>query len=591
MCRIWGGVAVWASLLLSGFAVAGDEPGDIFDAVVVPVAPSHPPTDEAEIRQAERFLTALPHSDAAPRVVFDLLVSATVERDQKSIDRWRTRLLLEYPASVYSRYLLSTVDAATCRTLLQTAGYEAAVSRGFSKQFLASCKEVMRVHRAELTTSASDELFLLIGLAARVAGDDAALNIARSQLLGKPVARGQPSKVRQAAEVLFDETADDAGRVLRLHAIPASKAAQKLETHFADRLSPAQQQRADVRQTRIERLLEAKKFADALNEVEALMQRDGPTAQRLFWAGWCQTATGRDDAAATLALVAQQFPQDEWAEPAAQLAAAVAGLPQNLDAAAALSAAAIRQTAAGPPEWIESRLTVQRPGERPVEVYAFVDLRDRAYELCIQRGPQWLGAVRSGNGTASTLLPNDAAIHRFAETMPIPEQMLQVSVKLDPQQRTYNFSVGDGVAKLMAEGGTSPAETLTLLQHLPAAAVRPFLQEWIEKGEVPTAIAKDGAGRRSTWLTFNARRPEVQHSFLSIDDTGRLVHLETPTMMLHDIQFGKAGDFAPTPPEWPDRPTILHEKFDVAVLFSLFSALSQLWTGSGSSPLATGATP
>ena len=553
-------------------AARADEP--VFPDVVA--APAKVPQTLPEREAAIRWLDEHPASWEAPRVAFDVLISASLSDDETVADDMRLRLALDYADSVYGRYLLTVSGPNEHRELLKKAADGRQFTRLFAERFVRAALIGVKTWNAKFL---SDSAFLLqCCLAGQIANEQEIVEAGKAYLMrsiDRPSA--DQKKVRRAAEILFEEGLSDAERSLRLHDIDW-QAARRLAEHFDAQVPETERTTPALMEARIERLLEQHEFAEAGPLVEQLVAAHGATAKRRFWLGWCQAIVGDAAAAETLKSVSEEFPEDPWSVPAAHAGAAVADMEAHLDAQATALATVVRQ--AFHPSVRQVELQCRRDGDEgpPTTVYVKANLDDCAYEITVRRDDAWLIAARSDGKETHVMRDGDPAMHIFAGWNPFQFEVPEFTI--DPLKGNFDFNWRFGIGELNArfEELNATARTIGLLRDARPDFVRLVVRHFQKKGWLAAATVERDGKRIYSWLDFVARRPEIHTLDVCVDSENRLLSIEGDEFFFHDIKYGPAGSFRSIPTHWPERPIVRHEQVEPSIAFELMSITIKLWT-------------
>ncbi len=575
-------IAFVCAVFLTTAAVA-DEPAWPFAETTK--APAGPPVSKPEMDAALRYLDKNAGSREAPRVAFDVLIAATVAGDAATADDMRLRLALDHSKSIYSRYALVTSQPQAYRELLKKAATERPMTRTFADRFLVAVKAGIGQWNSQFF---SDHSFLLhCALACRLTGDKELHEQCKTRLLApNPVETATALKLRKTAEILFETSVSDAETSLRFHAVEHPVAA-KLAEYFDAQLPETERSTPELMEARIERLLERNRFADARPTIDALIRAHGTTAKRLFWQGTCQLATGDPAAAATFNSSVQQFPDDDWAGPAAQAATAAAAFDANLDEHVEAIAALIRETAAMTVEQIELTAEVAPGDLAPFSIYFGGRLTDGNYELSLRRNGQWLTAVHRGSSTTKLLVEGDSSVHLLPDRKLIgfPQPVLHV----DPDaEKHFNFKFNWNLGKDVSQTRTAAASTegtLASLQRLTPWQIRLVLVSQVRRGWTPVTVVEDGEGRVYSWLRFGVRQPATRAFRVHVDSDQRLTRIEAPGFTIRQLKYGEIESFEMDPPEWPALPVVRHKSIEPSIFFRVMGAAARIL--SAEEPLAT----
>ncbi|MBN2475236.1 MAG: hypothetical protein JXB62_11545 [Pirellulales bacterium] len=558
----------WTCLLLAGLygpvaTAAGDSapvpprPEDYFDSGRTP----------EYIRQAKQFLVEHPRAEAAPRVTFELLMAATVANDAKLADEAKGGLVMQYPTSLYTQYLLSTFpNPADYRKLLTglLKDRDDVFSGDFAKPY---CRAAELGVKRWGDSFLSDDTFLLQGaLMARAAGDY------RLELLCLPKLARCKDPTQRIAQIGFSSTEDDVTKIAELSEILDNPTARLYERFFYGRLSDQQRASREIVRIVAKNHLAASEFSEALPLIEKLAGDDDP--QMLFWLGWCRATLGQTDQSLdVLDGLCRKHPQSPWSGQAKDLAQRVrqqqANLDQCADALLRVTSKA-RQHEMGA---IEGTVAFRRDDGRELSLYLALIPERGHLELVLHQAGEILLGYQTTDRKSKLFFAGEPAIDVFDQKAFYPSP--QFSLTRDENGK-FNFNGGLQITG-SPEGISEVGQTVL---DSPFLATKPGLLMLLTgvtaKGWLPEPAATTEAGRQFRWVRPAVTRPDVDCWQCVVTSEEKLCSLRVGPVTCTQLRYGPSDAFELAPPPWPDLPVVRKEKMDPAALFRMMGVAASL---------------
>ena len=540
------------------------------------------------VAAARKYLAQHVEEPAAPMVVHDLIVVATMVKDKKLADEMKARLLMDYPQSAYTRYMLATTVADSSnqnnsgnvseyRRLLKTqiTDREDVLSPSVAEKY---CRGVRAGLQLWGESALADGEFLLHG--ALLA--DAARDWQLESTCTTKLAQNDDKQVREIAEAAF-APASDAEKVLRLHRVEDSKA-RLIERLLYQRLPHEQQELPEVIKCVAENYLADGKFRDAVPLAEKLISlRDDP--QIRFWLAWCQSAQGNKALAlAATAESQKRFPQDPWARAASELAGRIRDADENLDHYAqslAKVTARLRQSGLS---LFECKAVYRTESGRELGGYLALVPYDGLLELNVMDNGRLKLAYKTTDSECRVYVEGEPAVRAFNQRgiYPLFQNDLRAGADGTPQF-SFNVQVADSPDAVRASGQSLADSPLLSTPE----GVRQLLGYWATTGWLPDRAVRTDAGVSIyRWVRPVARRPETDFIEYRISRDGDLCGLRARQVTCEFLRYGPYGSFQLSPPAWPPLPVVRQEKLDGAVLFRMLAVAASLFTDDANAGMA-----
>ena len=549
------------ALLLIGAAVRTASAEDFY------LPPEHFGAARSEefLAHAQEYLAQHPTAENSPRVASDLLMMATLTRNQPLAEQAKRRLLLDYPGSLYTQWLLAGIGQANdLRKILQGALDDP--QQEFQAEFCRAFCGAVRAggQRFGNALLADDDFVLACTLMAKGAGDSQLL-VALRTLIG----RGMGAS-KETAAIAFDRRLDGAERVTRLHNLRKNKGAKLAERYFHARLTAEERDEPQILKLTAENHLERRAFAEALPLVEKLSRQESDP-QTLFWRAWCLAALNRkDEIPPVLAELDTNHAGNPWQELGAELPADLEQLDATLENHAAVLAAAVKHLRDDGPELFELRCELETSDGRQYELTAGFDAgRQYAEGLLSQQG-ETVMAGRVLQGTARLYIQGESAIQEFPAAGSVPAlPSLNLSRLEDGRFHLATAAAQPGLAGL--------EQTRTALFESPWLSTPSGLVALLKSSLAHGAVARpvvdeDDGGRTLVWVRPRIDRAEWQTLSIHIDRDGRIKAVRAEDTLELDLRHGPAGAFQLAQPDWPDVPVEPREKIDPATWLRMLAA-------------------
>lgn len=524
---------------------------------------------EKYLPDAMRFLHTQRNSPYAPRVLFDLYALAVVSKTPKLAENTRALLLLQYPQSSYSRYIVTTFKNAK--------EYREFLSRQIKKRFdkitdtySEAFVNAMRIGVKKFGKAFfDDEIFLLeCYLIAQKAKNQKLKDILTSKIQAKLKKKtgNETDNFANLAAICLDDKLDTPSRIRKLSALDNKKSVQLFQKYYLSRLSQSERNQPDMLRVRVESLIIKKKFPQALALTKKLPTQH-VDAQILFWRGWCLFSLQEPKKAlASLKTVRQKYPKSLWAKPAAQMEGCIDGfegnLKDNIDTFLAVLDKFKKQT-----EAFECELEITSGKNKANYRAYFATVFDENFlEFVVRKNKQTLLAFRVNKKTTDFYSRSSNKILRFPIAGNKP--LLYGKLSREPNGKfTCNFFWGFSAS--------TASKVDDNLLNSPYLTTRNGLTEFIaynlRTGFLPATVHTTKKGKTFTWIIFQAGKPKTSQIQWNVNSENVLTSIACDDMRLCRICYGAKNSFKFSPPKWPNaKIEKINEK---SAGLKLFSAL------------------
>lgn len=519
------------------------------------------------IPEARHYFETHADYEIAPRVALDLYMAAVVRQDAALTEWAMARLVFDYPDSLPTRFLLTTIpQPASFGTFL-------------TGQFKRSVNEP-RAKFIRKFTGAIDLGVLRFG-PQFVTGDDllicASLASLEARLFGLGMlclrnSREANFEVRQIVNTLLNERLDAGERFVRMQRFSDREIVRTGQRILFGMLSSEEQSLPEVRRAAAENLLREMKFAEAMPMIVQLAQENADP-QLAFWKGWCLASLGREqEAVQVLEAIVRDHAGNEWSKPAASLRNSITGSKETAGAYATVLQRLVTQARADALEAIELKMSYTPQRGAPVELYFWQDALRQEMEVVCRKAAQPVLAYQSVNNTNRIHFAGEPQIHHFDQAGGMLASQLSVEQRQDGELR-WNFS-WQLVGRALEGTGLYRWFDSPLLNS--EAGLRDLIQSLCGRGTFPVAIEVKDSVRTLRWISPVADRAELQEFVLTIGADDRLVGARFDRLVCDVLRHGPSGSFQRTTPQWPKLETTLHARTDGSVMFRFMSAVMSL---------------
>jgi hypothetical protein len=560
-----------------------DAPGIKLKAVYSP--PEHfPATNEWESfrNHAVKFLQEHPDDAMAPAALRDLILIEGIRATPNPVELngLRALALLAYPDSLVSFMTLKTLKSpADFRAILysQTRMPNQTFEPDFCRRFLKACELSLAV--AGPKTIEDDDFLILISLA---------MKDGKSYKLKQFIEQKWPRMKESAKSVI--ELSNDAElkpteKVARLHQLAALKPSQNATANLAlldaerfwmTRLSSEDRKLPLIREISIERLLEAKRFADASTELSELLAIE-KRPKWMFWHAWCLAIELEYDKALTvLDEQAKQFPNDDWTKNGKNLA----GLIRDQDSAYRENAEAILESVtelqAIDLDLLQIHILHTPLRGKSFEFWATGDAFNSTLDAFINQDSKPLVGYQSSFTEYSLFLRDQGKVYKVSKPGLFPE--IHLGINIGPGGLNLNGNFNAASTKAAANGWKRTILTLAkdpVLGDLDA--VLRLLRQGA-KPALPSRMKKAGDSRVFVWQTPEIHKPEMQEVQIELFPVGQhKLSIRSGKEYSVEIAYGKLGSLAVSKSQWANLPVEKRADLDLGIGMRALTAANSIF--------------
>lgn len=516
------------------------------------------------IPEAQKYFEAHADYEIAPRVALDLYMAATLKQDLGLSEWAMARLVFDYPESLSTRFLLTTIPQPNTFGTFLSAQFNRVKEPDskFIRKFAGAVD--LGIQRFGPQLVAGDDLLISTSLASlehRLFG--------LGMLCLKNSGEGN-TEVRDIVNILLNERLSPSERYVRMQSFSDREVVRTCQRVLFEKLSPEEQGAAAVRRTTVESLLREMKFAEALPLLEQLAKENGG-AQVDFWRGWSLASLGRDaEAREVLQKVVAGGAGNVWSKPAREILKSLSASEEILKAHAAILQKVVAKTRVDALETIELTASYAPPRGAPVEMYFWQDASRQEMEVLCRRGGQPVISYLSANEKNRVHFAGEPQIHQFDEPGGMVATRFSVDRRDDGDLR-WNFNWQLVGRSLDGGAGLYRLFDSPFLQS--EASLFELLKTIRSRGSFPLAVANENGMNVLRWIEPAVDRPDLKEYVAKIGADNRLVSLRLDRVVCDAIRHGPRGSFERKAPPWPKLQTALHARTDGAVMFRFMSAV------------------
>ena len=520
-------------------------------------------------KAAGKFLDEHADSPYAPRVAFDLLMVATVYRNQALAEKVRSQLLLLKPSSLHAAYLRSTMKEAKDYREILSAEMDKRVDR-MPRALAALFARALRAGLGQFGPKLlDDDPFLLkCCLLAADAGDAELGKHLRAHLDSKDLA----ASFRPVVAVCLAKDKGAADKAVALHALAEDATAALLVRYFLGKLPEAERSAPRLRRIMAESLLTRAKYRDALATL-AKLPPEQETAQTLFWRASCHVALR--ETAKALDLLAQlqtKHPDSPWRPVARQYAAAVKDMGRNLDACGTALFDAVTQIKRGVKAFeAELEYRPSKQATRAIRAYVGVLTGKESVEVLVRDNDVVILALRVSKQGTTFYDGQEPVIYHFTRGGALPTPKFDLRRNPDG---TYNLSTGAVLSTSFGQAAKSGGAFLDSPVLASQEAVEELLaytartHGWVP---LPAVLAKGVATYE--WVKPSPRRPELHRVAYSIREDNTFASAQFAAFRTVRLRYSTDEPFPLAPPPWPKLKTVTKDQFDPTLFMRLMMNL------------------
>jgi hypothetical protein len=493
---------------------------------------------------AKTFLDQQPPGKDGEPIAVDLLMVATLAKDENAIRNGTLRLVADYPRSITGQYLLSG---------MQSEAYAKFLKKCFDKIDLQAEPRTLATWSRAVETGFQHygPRFADDGLVAQAAL--AAEDPAKGLALRKSIRYLKPESIR-TLDIAFNPELTSRQKLLALKGQTGALAYAYRTILYDARLTAEEQADPELAGVVAEPMIKDGDFAKA----EAVLARvSGLRDPRLlFWLAWAQGANGKTkESVDSLTALMKNHSSSPWAKPAAELLPAIQELEKSLQEHVSAADAALKAMEEKPPALVEIRLQSRPRAKTPFAGYLSLDVPADGAECLLDISGKTVAAVKISSDDNRLFVQGNSTIHQSAERYPIPYLMPEMKDKGNGNW-SWDF--------LTAPAEFPIRENLARILKLPAlanaAGRQEFLQGLVRKGRFPAPVQTAREQRVFRWLTPHRERPELQVTEVHLTKDHKIAAVTWGDIVSIQVKSGSHPELKFTPPRWPELPTEKHEQ-------------------------------
>ena len=521
-------------------------------------------------KDARAYLEQNPKAPLSPRLAHDLYMVATITGNGQVAKEARRALLFDYPSSLQSNYLLSSLgtDEKKLREILiEEADGVSEAKPGFPARFCRCILLALRIHGAKLL--ADNSLRLRVLLLAESAGVTNLRQAAREPLQGLAEESGDQAEV--ATAVLSDKPILE--KLAAVHKLNGSDALFA-ESFYLSNLDEEQRKNPQVTELLAERAIfgKNKDLAGGLAHLENLPPKIQSTSRLSFWRAKALIALDRSDEAE--AALAKIQGNDAWAKAARSLGDGVQHAEGRRNALSKAILAAVKTFSKDVEAIrIEANLQPEEGEEKQdsiAKLYLGISTSSNLFELQVRRGDALVLAYRTDANSSALYSHERKKILRFASSGAVP--MPSFSLKRDAEDGTFNFNLGAGMGSSVEQVADQGERILDNPYLATSAGLGTLLRYTLtQKGAWLPPTSSMGEVTTHSIRFVEPYDPEEKFLSIGVSSKGRLGAIGFGKWNAHSIRYGSNSLLANSPP-WPDMPIDERKEFDFASFMSLIGS-------------------
>ena len=394
-------------------------------------------------QDAIAYLEKNPKAPLSPRLAHDLFMVATITGNEQVAKEARRALLFEYPSSLQTNYLLSSLSSDEKKLreiLIEEADRVLQSEPGFPARFCRCILLALRTHGAKLL--ADNSLRLRVLLLAEAAGVTNLRQAAIESLQELAEENGEQAEVVTA--VLSTKSILE--KLAAVHHLNGSDALFT-ESFYLSSLDKEQRKNPQVTELLAEREIfgRDKDFQAGIAHLENLPPKMQSIPRLSFWRTKALIALERADEAKEI--LAKIEGNDPWAKAARSLGDGLQHAETRRNALSKAILAAV-ETFSKDVEAIriEANLLPEEGEEQQGDIaklYLGISTSSNALEAQFRRGDALVLAYRTDANSSAIYSNERKRILRFASPGAIP--MPSLGLKRDPEDGTFNFNLSAGM--------------------------------------------------------------------------------------------------------------------------------------------------
>jgi hypothetical protein len=511
---------------------------------------------------AKKFLADNATVGVASRVAMDILMVAATEKKADEVKQAKLLLLLDYPHSLQTAYLTSTLSASDVKELLKDRFdlLSAPLDRRALARFSSA---VQRLSATYGDAFGSDELWAQATFAAR---DRASAEKFRAKIK-KPGTKS--AKMADLALELQDSPKE---LFIALQKERAQKTARAYQQFlYREELTDDDRETVEVMTVVAANYLYDCDYDEALPVIEKLCAKASEPRFE-FWRAWALAANDRVPEAVEI-LAKFEVDASPWSKTAEELH----GVLKDLELAITESNDAIDKAyihlLTSTPHLIEGTLEIRSEGLPSLDVYLGVDLPRDAVEVAVVSQKEVQIAYRT-MPDCQVFVHGSPTIQKYVgQGMSL---VFDAGIKPheDGRQNWYfNWkAVGQG------QGGLVKSLTSILAQESfrEKKQRHALLQQLVAGGTFPRRVRHIGENLQLEWVTPVVEEPELNSMKVTLNAKHQISEVRIDEYAIKNIRYGKRDEMKLDPPSWPQLPVETLAEFGARDFMRLLSVVMEL---------------
>ncbi|MGV3607091.1 MAG: tetratricopeptide repeat protein [Planctomycetaceae bacterium] len=511
---------------------------------------------------ASDFMASYPKDSRTPQVLMDCWTVATALQNKAAADQAKTRLLLEFPNSLPTLFLMRSHKPEEMRELLSKRFEDS--KQPLSRLTMFRIVRAYQSHNATFGISTDDMFNAQLALA---------LQNADSAQRFKSLLSGKDEVSVKLVNLACDKSLSVKEKAETLHQINHATAKAYLSYFLREEISDEDRNLPELKEIAIQLLLDESNYSEALIEIKALRE-SSPAARVLYWQAIAEGATGDfSNACSTLTELRKTYPKSEWAQNAQRLEEAFSNVDESIAAQIQLAEKTMDTFLSSKINLIEMTLHWQPEKSEPIAIYAGLDIQKDGCEIIASRAAKTLFGYQANSEGSKVYVHGDKVIHRYDKDAMCPLIEMKVTPATSPNT-TGSFYFNWRMVKQGHSSLRSSLHNILSLSELrDLKRCEPALRQALERGYFPESIKQDNGEFVLTWVHPNSKSPELAISEVRIDANFKFRSFKfDKTWQVTDVFYGNAPQEARSKQLWPKIAEERSEKMGEGDMLRYFSS-------------------
>ncbi|MGV3607092.1 MAG: hypothetical protein ACO1RA_11860 [Planctomycetaceae bacterium] len=463
---------------------------------------------------AREFLTEHPKDSRADRILLEMWMTAASLHDEAGVAEAQTRLLLEHPSSLPTRFLLRNSSTSTLQRLL-IAKFTSPNSP-LDRLTIFRMNRVITLHRAELLLAPKDQF---LALCAMVSEDPENAEAFSKQIGDQYSQEAVASRIAATTLLRNDE------KFRKLQKLPDCSLAKAYQGYlFRDVFSDEERKDQTIATQYLDQLLRNKQFEMALPTIVAMRSREDDP-RLVYWQGIIQAAQGDIAASqATFNELRASFPDSEWARSSDRLSAALDNLAHNMKDHERILSGVLDRLQAKLDAAFAFELRVAQDSRPTTKLKCSCDWKNSHLQLLafVDDEPELGCFLRPEQ--SEWFVAKEKKIRRSEKSSFLPPFSLNFAELLGKQpalqffafqfSNSRNFALRSSVQKILAQ------------PVLQSRNVSDTLKTQLAYGKFPELMQEENGTKTLRWIAPEIERPEFSELKLVVNDKYEMVSLD-----------------------------------------------------------------